>query len=69
MRKLIAGSFVTLDNVVQDPGGFGEIDRGGWALEYFDEGRRLFDTALPHGLTFAAATPSATGVVTLTYTP
>ncbi|MEW2039886.1 hypothetical protein AB0885_22790, partial [Streptomyces sp. NPDC005534] len=40
MRKLIAGSFVTLDNVVQDPGGFGEIDRGGWALEYFDEASR-----------------------------
>ncbi|MEV5784462.1 dihydrofolate reductase family protein [Streptomyces sp. NPDC052287] len=37
MPKLIAGAFVTLDNVVQDPGGFGEIEHGGWALEYFDD--------------------------------
>ncbi|MFE9880925.1 dihydrofolate reductase family protein [Streptomyces sp. NPDC005784] len=37
MRKLIAGAFVTLDSVVQDPGGFGETERGGWALEYFDD--------------------------------
>jgi len=37
MRKLTAGVFVTLDGVVQDPGGFGEIERGGWALNYFDE--------------------------------
>jgi len=36
MRKLIAGAFVTLDGVAQDPGGFGETGRGGWALEYFD---------------------------------
>jgi dihydrofolate reductase len=40
MRKLIAGMFVTLDGVVQDPGGFGELDRGGWALEYFDDAAR-----------------------------
>jgi dihydrofolate reductase len=37
VRKIIAGAFVTLDGVVQDPGGFGEIERGGWALSYFDE--------------------------------
>lgn len=37
MRKLTAGAFVTLDGVFQDPGGFGELDRGGWALRYFDE--------------------------------
>jgi dihydrofolate reductase len=36
VRKLIAGAFITLDGVVQDPGGFGEIERGGWALDYFD---------------------------------
>jgi dihydrofolate reductase len=40
MRKLIAGAFVTLDGVVQDPGGFGETERGGWALEYFDDTAR-----------------------------
>jgi dihydrofolate reductase len=37
MRKLTAGLFVTLDGVVQDPGRFGELDHGGWALDYFDE--------------------------------
>src|SRR5262249_30185092 len=37
MRRLIAGAFVTLDGVAQDPGGFGEIENGGWALDYFDE--------------------------------
>ncbi|WP_034263569.1 dihydrofolate reductase family protein [Actinospica robiniae] len=40
MRKLIAGAFVTLDGVVEDPGGFGELERGGWALPYFDETAR-----------------------------
>lgn len=40
MRKLIAGAFVTLDGVVEDPGGFGELERGGWALPYFDEAAR-----------------------------
>jgi dihydrofolate reductase len=40
MRRLIAGAFVTLDGVVQDPGGFGELDAGGWALGYFDEAAR-----------------------------
>jgi len=40
MRKLIAGVFVTLDGVVQDPGGFSEIERGGWALDYFDDTSR-----------------------------
>lgn len=37
MRKLIANAFVSLDGVVQDPGGFGELENGGWALGYFDE--------------------------------
>jgi dihydrofolate reductase len=37
MRKLTAGAFVTLDGVAQDPGGFGELEHGGWALKYFDE--------------------------------
>jgi dihydrofolate reductase len=37
VRKLISNAFVTLDGVVQDPGGFGELDAGGWALDFFDE--------------------------------
>lgn len=37
MRKIIASTFMTLDGVVQDPGGFGEIEQGGWALRHFDK--------------------------------
>ena len=37
MRKLKVSAFVTLDGVVQDPGGFGELAAGGWAQGYFDE--------------------------------
>src|SRR6476660_6534442 len=32
MHTIVAGVFMTLDGVVQDPGGFGESDHGGWAL-------------------------------------
>lgn len=35
MRKLIVSTLVSLDGVVQDPGGFGETDQGGWANPYF----------------------------------
>ena len=37
MRKLSVSTLVTLDGVVQDPGGFGEIAQGGWANPYFTE--------------------------------
>jgi len=37
MRKLIVSTLVTLDGVVQDPGGFGETAQGGWASPYFTE--------------------------------
>ncbi|RZS45113.1 dihydrofolate reductase [Herbihabitans rhizosphaerae] len=40
MRKLKAGGFMTLDGVFQDPGGFGELDGGGWALPYFSDAAR-----------------------------
>jgi len=36
MRTIIAAAFMTLDGVVQDPGGFGETGHGGWAQRYFD---------------------------------
>ena len=40
-RKLKASLLVTLDGVVQDPGGFGETDQGGWAGPFFtDEARQ-----------------------------
>jgi dihydrofolate reductase len=37
MRKLSVSTLVTLDGVVQDPGGFGETKEGGWASSYFDD--------------------------------
>jgi hypothetical protein len=30
MRKLSVSTLVTLDGVIQDPGGFGETAHGGW---------------------------------------
>ena len=35
MRKLSVSTLVTLDGVIQDPGGFGETEQGGWANPYF----------------------------------
>lgn len=35
MRKLSVSTLVTLDGVIQDPGGFGETSQGGWANPYF----------------------------------
>ena len=37
MGKLSVSTLVTLDGVVQDPGGFGETRDGGWGGPYFDE--------------------------------
>ncbi len=42
MRKLIVSAFMTLDGVVQAPGGPGEDDSGGfayggWSVNYWDE--------------------------------
>lgn len=42
MRKLIVLSFITLDNVMQAPGGpeedpTGEFEHGGWLFGYFDD--------------------------------
>lgn len=45
MRKLTVQTFATLDGVGQDPGGFGELDRGGWALAFFDDVSREHATA------------------------
>lgn len=35
MRRLKVSTLVTLDGVIQDPGGFGETEQGGWANPYF----------------------------------
>jgi dihydrofolate reductase len=39
MGKLVVNEFVSIDGVFQDPGGVGEIDRGGWSFktEHGDE--------------------------------
>jgi dihydrofolate reductase len=48
VRRLNVSTLVTLDGVVQDPGGFGETDAGGWADRYFDDeaGRIAYQHAL-----------------------
>lgn len=35
--KLSVSTLVTLDGVIQDPGGFGETDSGGWGNPFFTE--------------------------------
>jgi dihydrofolate reductase len=37
MGILSVSTLVTLDGVIQDPGGFGEIQEGGWGNPYFTE--------------------------------
>jgi dihydrofolate reductase len=37
MRKLSVSTLVSLDGVIQDPGGFGEAVYGGWANPYFTD--------------------------------
>jgi dihydrofolate reductase len=37
MRRLIVSTLVSLDGVIEDPGGFGEHPNGGWALSGFTE--------------------------------
>jgi dihydrofolate reductase len=37
MRKVVAAEYVTLDGVMQDPGGIGEFPLGGWSSRYFND--------------------------------
>lgn len=46
MRKLSVSTLVSLDGVIQDPGGFGETSQGGWAQPYFTAAAR--QNALEH---------------------
>jgi dihydrofolate reductase len=38
MAKLKVSTFLTLDGVMQAPGDASEFDRGGWQIQFFDEG-------------------------------
>jgi dihydrofolate reductase len=71
MSSVTVSTFVTLDGVMQDPGGTGEFDRGGWQIQFFDEQAGLIardsimkaDALLLGRVTyehFAAAWPSMT---------
>jgi dihydrofolate reductase len=37
MGRVVAAEYVTLDGVMTDPGGVGEIEQGGWSNQYFDD--------------------------------
>jgi dihydrofolate reductase len=37
VRKIVAAEYVTVDGVMTDPGGVGEIERGGWSNAYFND--------------------------------
>lgn len=37
MRNVVAAEYITIDGVMQDPGGVGEIEHGGWSSEYFSD--------------------------------
>jgi dihydrofolate reductase len=37
MRRVVAAEYVTVDGVMTDPGGVGEIEQGGWSRAYFNE--------------------------------
>jgi dihydrofolate reductase len=69
MRKVVAAEYVTVDGVMTDPGGVGEIEHGGWSNAYFNgelatyQSEQLFasDALLLGRVTFegfAAAWPS-----------
>ena len=73
MSKLVVSEFVTLDGVMEDPGGAEGFDRGGWAFQFergpegdkFKLDEVLASEALLLGRVtyegFAAAWPSRTG--------
>ncbi len=34
MRRIVVTEFVTLDGVMEDPGGSEKFERGGWAFQF-----------------------------------
>jgi dihydrofolate reductase len=37
MRKVVVTEYLSLDGVMQDPGGVGEIEQGGWTVPYWND--------------------------------
>jgi dihydrofolate reductase len=73
MRRILVSEFVTLDGIMEDPGGAEKFERGGWAFQ-FDRGpegdKFKLDEVMQSGALllgrvtydgFAAAWPSRTG--------
>lgn len=46
MGKIVAAEYVTVDGVMQDPGGVGEIELGGWTHPYFNDELGKFQSEL-----------------------
>ena len=46
MSRIVAAEYVTLDGVMQDPGGVGEIELGGWSNPYWNDELAKFQTEL-----------------------
>ena len=48
MRKLNVSTLVTLDGVLEDPGGAEQTEDGGWSLPFFDDeaGRNAYEQLL-----------------------
>jgi hypothetical protein len=38
MRKIVVSEFVSLDGVMEDPGGAEHFEHGGWTRPYWDDG-------------------------------
>jgi dihydrofolate reductase len=44
MRKVVVTEYLTLDGVMQDPGGIGEFEKGGWSNSFFNDDLATWQT-------------------------
>ena len=61
MGRIVVSQFITVDGVIEDPGGAEGFDRGGWAFafERGDEGDRFkFDEVMAPTLSCSVAGPT-----------